>query len=121
MKLGNLENLVGRKVTIGFGKDNNRIVIIYGKGGVTVYSSSKGLKFEEKENIKILITPREVECKEAKLIKNKMIFLKLGQHRFLSASYIKKNNLHVVYLPDESDLEYGRSQFMNKCYGKGLM
>ena len=118
-----LEKIIGKKIIIGFGRDNKRLAILNGREGFTLYASEGKIKIDKKEEITTAITPRYgVKCLEAgSFLGNEIILFKLGQHRQLSASYIGENELKVTYLPDEKELENNESEFMNKCSYRGLI
>ncbi|MBS3071036.1 hypothetical protein J4407_01910 [Candidatus Pacearchaeota archaeon] len=124
-----LDNIIGKEVTIGFGRDKNRLVVLCENYGMTFYPSETGIEIGDKEDIVTKITPKNVKLEEYSLAKKnsgeiKIIGFRLGKHRFLSAQYCNDDkgiDLHIVYLPDEQDLEYGGSEFMNQCEGRGMI
>ena len=115
------KEIVGKEITLGFGANKNRIVLEYEKKRITFYGSDSGLEIGKIEPITTRITPHNVPCNYLFFMKRKMLGFQLGRHRFLSACYMGKEDLHVVYLPDEADLEYRKSEFMNKCEERGWM
>jgi hypothetical protein len=120
--MAEISDIINKEVTIGFGKTPNRIVVNYGKKGFTLYAGDSKIEQAKKERITTRITPFYVKCQHATIIgKSHMISFRLGQNRFLSLQYMQKDDLHVAYMPDEADLEYGRSPFMKKCSGRGLL
>jgi len=119
-----LKDIIGEEVIIGFGSNNERLVLLCGKEGMTLYTSNKGIEVGENEKITTKIIPLGIKCERYLVIKNLRLSLQLGKHRFLTAVYCNDNkgiNLHVIYLPDEKDLKYNTSEFMNKCGNRGLM
>ena len=108
-----IRGLKGKKVTVGYGRDENRVVITWNGGGMTFFAGNKGMETAEPEPITLGISPPEVLCEEAGFSQElKLLFLKLGRNRFLSATYVAEGALHVGYLPDEADIEFGTSAFM---------
>ncbi|MFH1503288.1 MAG: hypothetical protein ABIE36_01370 [Candidatus Diapherotrites archaeon] len=120
-----LKDLIGKKVILGFGNTNERLVLLSGNNGGTFYASNRGIEITEREKITTEITPTGgVVCEEVGYIKNSSLFFKLGRNRFLTATYYNDDkgiNLRVAYSPDEQDLEYQTSEFLNKCEGRGLI
>lgn len=121
----NLKELIGKKVILGFGSTNERLVLLSDNDGVTFYASDKSIEIAEREEITTEITPTGgVTCEEVDYNKKFYLFFKLGRNRFLAAMYYNDDkgiNLNISYLPDEQDLEYGTSEFLNKCEGRGIL
>ena len=113
--------LKGKEIVIGFGNNNGRIVVKYYAGGITFVAGDSGIVIAPQESITTQITPDSVMCDSFFFLHKRIVGFQLGRNRFLSASYMGKGDLHVCYLPDEADLEYGRSEFMNRCANRGLM
>ena len=123
-----LREIIGREVTIGFGRNEykevniNRIVVLYegfNNGGLTIYAGDKEMTLAEREEMKATITSQEVKCDEL-LLKKNIICFQSGRNRMLSVSYTGKDDLHVVYLPDKSDLENNNSEFLKRAGNRGF-
>ena len=121
----NLKELIGKRVILGFGSTNERLVLLSDNDAITFYASDKGIEIAEREEIITEITPTGgVICEEAHYNKNFYLFFKLGRNRFLAAMYYNDDkgiNLSVSYSPDEQDLEYETSKFLNKCEGRSIL
>ncbi len=111
----------GRKVTIGFDATEKKIVLNQGRDTFTFYAGNKGLEMITGGAIKLKITPDEVNLDYVSLIKDNVMILVLGENRALSVSYMGIDDIHVCYMPDEADLEYGTSDFMMQCNNRGFM
>ncbi len=106
-----IEELVGKEVTIGI-SEPHRLVIHYDGKEITLFASEKGIEIGDNEDITTLITPGQVVCEEAFLKPTAFAFFKLGRNRLLTASYLGKDDLRIVYLPDEYELDGAQSEFM---------
>jgi len=115
-KLGKVK---GKFVEIGFGRTNKRIVLMVGENGVTFYGSDEDIGVARPERITTMITPDQTVCEDFRYTPQ-LLFFKLGRNRLLAHSYCGKNDIHTVYLPDEQDISFQRSEFIRKSGNRGL-
>lgn len=115
------EMLIGKEITAGFTNNRKSVVVYTDNYSLLFCSGQNGLEMGIPKRMGIKITPERVRCDSIGLIQDRYLILKLGSNRGLALSYLGKNNLSVIYSPDEADLEYNRSEFMQKCEGRGLL
>ena len=125
-----LKSFVGKNLKISLDK-NTKLMVYVGKSTKPIIfcAGDKGIEIIIDNRIAgVMITPYQgVKCIEASYTKNKYreyLWFKLGRNRFLTATYLNDEigkELGIAYMPDESDLENDKSDFLKKCTGRGLL
>ncbi len=111
----------GREIVAGFDESRKNIVVFTDNLSCTLYAGIRGIELGLPLSMGIKITPKNVRCESIGFFNEKYLMFQLGRNRGLALNYMGRNDFHVCYLPDESDLEYGRSEFMGQCDNRGLM
>ena len=115
------EMLLRKEITVGFSKDRKKIVFYTDHVSFALHAKESGIERDRPMPMGIKITPENVKCDYIGLVQNKYLIFGLGQNRSLTLGHLAKDEIRVTYLPDEADLEYGRSEFMIKCKNRGLI
>lgn len=115
------ELILKQKIDAGFSGNGKKITIYTPNCSFTLCSGKNGLEMGIPLPMEIEITPKQVICNYVGLLGNNYLLMGLGRNRALAIQSSGRKGLNVTYLPDEADLEYGRSEFMNRCENRGLM
>lgn len=118
LSMRELESLVGGQIRVGFGRNNQRVVIESNGKGITFYAGKDRIQMCEKEKIKVMITPSiSVYCRESDFSNSLRYIVGFRKHGFISILYNGKGDLIVSTMPDHTNAEGDRSEFFDILSG----
>ena len=93
----------GKEITVGLGRDRNRVVIKWKGGGATFFAGKHGIEIAEEEPITVRIgLPLDI-CKEFGFTP-RTLFIRMNLYRTLIGAYTGQGEWNIVYQPDEDDI-----------------